>query len=223
MRIADVVENQNVVIEASGAKLGGEITVPENARSVVVFAHGSGSSRFSPRNIMVANYFNQMGLATLLFDLLTEDESIVDEQTRQYRFDIDLLAKRLVDAVDFVKMHPGLKDFKVGTFGASTGAAAALIAAAERPEAVGAVVSRGGRADLAGDALDRVEAPTLLIVGALDSVVIDLNRQAAESLHCHSQLTIVPGATHLFSEPGKLEQVAGIASEWFVHYLGGSA
>lgn len=210
---------QDLTVETAGVNLEGTLTVPDNALGVVVFAHGSGSSRFSTRNIMVADHFNQKGLATLLFDLLTHDENAVDEHTRQYRFDISLLGDRLVGAVDWVNSHPDLEGLKIGTFGASTGAAAALIAAAERPQSVGAVVSRGGRPDLAGEALPRVQAPTLLIVGGLDDVVIDLNRKAAEALECHYRLTIIPGATHLFSEPGKLEEVSGHASDWFVEHL----
>lgn len=219
MNFPGVIEGQDTIVETAGVKLEGVLTVPEDVTGTVIFAHGSGSSRFSRRNVMIAKRFNDEGLATLLFDLLTGQEAALDEHTRQYRFDIGLLGRRLVGAVDWVKSQPGLEEFKIGTFGASTGAAAAVIAAAERPLEVNAVVSRGGRPDLAGEALERVRAPTLLIAGALDNVVVDLNRQAAEALQCHYQLTIIPGATHLFGEPGKLEQVGGIARDWFARYL----
>lgn len=212
-------DTEEVVVDIEGVILQGMLTVPENALGVVVFAHGSGSSRFSSRNRMVADSFNQEGLATLLFDLLTYDENEIDERTRSYRFDIPLLGRRLVGAIDWMKAQPELSGLKIGTFGASTGGAAALIGAAERPLDVGAVVSRGGRPDLAGEALQRVRAPTLLVVGGLDDVVIDLNRKASEALTCEHQLKIVPGATHLFGEQGKLEQVASLSSDWFVRHL----
>jgi putative phosphoribosyl transferase len=222
MSISYSVDAKDTVVETAGVKLEGVLTVPDKAVGMVVFAHGSGSSRFSGRNLMVAKHLNDSGLATLLFDLLTQDENVVDEHTRQYRFDIPLLGRRLVGAVDWIKSQPELAHLKVGTFGASTGAAAALIADAERPREVGAVVSRGGRPDLAGEALPRVQAPTLFIVGGMDDVVIGLNHQAADALQCHYRLTIVPGATHLFAEPGKLEQVAHLARDWFVEYLSAS-
>jgi dienelactone hydrolase len=185
----------------------------------VVFAHGSGSSRLSPRNRFVAAQLRSAGLATLLFDLLTPAEEAIDVQTRQLRFDIGLLAERLIDATDWLTQQPAVNQLPIGYFGSSTGAAAALIAAAERPHVVGAVVSRGGRPDLAGHMLERVRAPTLLIVGGDDEPVIELNRAALAHLLVEKELTIVLGATHLFAEPGALEQVATLASDWFVHHL----
>jgi putative phosphoribosyl transferase len=196
--------------------LEGELAIPERAKGIVLFAHGSGSSRHSPRNQFVARALREAGLGTLLFDLLTAREDAVYER----RFDIDLLAERLVAATTWLKQEPSARALNVGYFGASTGAAAALIAAARAGPAVGAVVSRGGRPDLAEAALARVGAPTLLIVGGLDDVVIDLNRQAYEQLRCEKRIVIVPGATHLFEEPGTLEEVARLAAEWFVGCLG---
>jgi putative phosphoribosyl transferase len=183
----------------------------------VIFAHGSGSSRLSPRNQMVAEYLQRGGLGTLLFDLLTE----VETRSRANVFDIPLLAERLEAATDWVKTQPEISELPIGYFGASTGAGAALVAAAEGTQPIAAVVSRGGRPDLAGDALDKVTAPTLLIVGGNDEAVIGLNRMALERLTGHTKLVIVPGATHLFEEPGTLEEVARLAEEWFVKYLGG--
>jgi putative phosphoribosyl transferase len=184
-----------------------------------VFAHGSGSGRFSPRNRAVAGVLVDAGLATLLMDLLTAEEEAEDMRTARLRFDIGLLAERVISAIDWLGSDGTLADLPVGCFGASTGAAAALIAAAERPQRVAAVVSRGGRPDLAGNALPRVKAPTLLIVGGRDIEVIELNRQAQALLEVESRLEIVPGATHLFEEPGALEQVAALAREWFLRYL----
>jgi putative phosphoribosyl transferase len=204
-----------VGLELAGVSLGGTLTLPEPARGLVVFAHGSGSSRFSPRNRQVSDVLHAAGIGTLLMDLLTEDEEQVDLRTRELRFDIGLLGERVVGAVDWAAQQAQ----PVGTFGASTGAAAALVAAAERPAAVTAVVSRGGRPDLAGDALSRVRAPTLLIVGGDDPVVLDLNRQARERLEAETQLEIVPGATHLFEEPGTLERVSELARDWFLDWL----
>jgi dienelactone hydrolase len=186
---------------------------------VVLFAHGSGSGRHSSRNRYVARLLNQAGLATLLIDLLTADEEAVDLQTAHLRFDIGLLAQRLVGATDWLTQQPDTRHLRIGYFGASTGAAAALVAAAERPDVVGAVVSRGGRPDLAGPALPLVRAPTLLIVGGNDVPVIGLNRAAFEQLRCEKQLVIVPGATHLFEEPGALDEVARLAREWFERHL----
>jgi putative phosphoribosyl transferase len=194
--------------------------VPDVARGIVLFAHGSGSSRFSTRNQFVADYLNGGGLATLLFDLLTAEEHRVDAVTRELRFDIELLADRLVGAVDWIATREEAAGLPVGLFGASTGAAAALMAAAARPERVAAVVSRGGRPDLAERALPRVRAPTLLIVGGLDDQVIDLNNFAAARLIVPHQVRIVAGATHLFEERGTLEQVAMLARAWFVEHLG---
>jgi putative phosphoribosyl transferase len=209
---------EELVIEAAGAELGGNLTVPDGARGVVLFAHGSGSSRHSPRNRRVADVLHDARLATLLIDLLTAEEEQVDLATREHRFDIELLAGRLVGAADRLADDPRTSGLPLGYFGASTGAAAALVAAVERP-AARAVVSRGGRPDLAGDALDRVEAPALLIVGGRDSVVLDLNRQAMERMHAETRLEIVPGATHLFEEAGALDEVARLARDWFVANL----
>jgi len=208
-----------VRIPVDGITLDGDLAVPDGARGIVLFAHGSGSSRFSPRNRAVAAALRADGLATLLLDLLTPDEERVDEVTRHLRFDVALLAARLAAATDWVTQRSEARHLAVGYFGASTGAAAALIAAAERPAPVRAVVSRGGRPDLAGAALSAVRAPTLLIVGGADTVVIDLNRQALAALHAECRLEIVPGATHLFEEPGTLEEVARLAREWFVRHL----
>jgi putative phosphoribosyl transferase len=204
------------VIPVGEARLEGELTVPDAAPLVVAFAHGSGSSRLSPRNRQVATTLQEAGLATLLFDLLDAAEETRDVRTRELRFDIPLLAGRLVAAVEWLDAQPATSNLPVGLFGASTGAAAALIAAARRPDRVGAVVSRGGRPDLAGDSLAAVEAPTLLIVGGEDPAVIDLNRQAQRRVRCVTRLEIVPGAGHLFEEPGALEQVAALAREWFL-------
>jgi len=205
-----------VGVRTADAELEGNLAIPAGARGIVVFAHGSGSSRFSPRNRRVADFLNHGGLATLLFDLLTEEEGVVDQRTRALRFDIELLGRRLTGAVDWLAGEPETKLLPVGAFGASTGAAAALIAAAERPERVAAVVSRGGRPDLAIAHLPRVQAPTLLIVGGLDVPVIQMNREAAARLRAEHRVEIVPGATHLFEEPGTLDEVARLARDWFV-------
>jgi putative phosphoribosyl transferase len=199
--------------------LEGNLSLPEGARGVVLFAHGSGSSRHSPRNRHVARLLNEAKLATLLIDLLTPDEEAIDLRTAHLRFDIGLLAERLVGATDWLTHYPDTRDLRVGYFGASTGTGAALVAAAERPHVVGAVVSRGGRPDLAGPALPRVRAPTLLIVGGNDFRVVELNRAALAQLRCEKRLVIVPGATHLFEEPGALDEVARLAREWFEHHL----
>lgn len=210
----------DVVIPAGNMFLGGFLSVPVGARGVVAFAHGSGSSRFSSRNQSVARALNDHGLATLLFDLLSEDENERDVVTAEYRFDIPRLAARLALGVDWLGRQPATQAMPIGLFGASTGAAAALIAAAERSARVKAVVSRGGRPDLASDALGNVQAPTLLIVGAHDAPVITLNRQAAQSLKCQHQMVVIPGATHLFEEPGTLEEVSRVAADWFTRHLG---
>jgi pimeloyl-ACP methyl ester carboxylesterase len=199
--------------------LEGNLTLPKDARTIVLFAHGSGSSRHSPRNRYVAQLLNEAKLATLLVDLLTPDEEAIDLRTMQIRFDIDLLAERLVGVTDWLTENRDTRHLRLGYFGASTGAAAALVAAATRPKVVGAVVSRGGRPDLAGPALEHVCAPTLLIVGGNDLQVIDLNRWAFGQLRCEKKLVIVPGASHLFEEPGALDEVARLAREWFVSYL----
>ena len=214
-------EERLVQIPAGAVTLEGNLSVPEGARGVVLFAHGSGSSRHSPRNRYVAGALREVGLATLLMDLLTADEEAIDLQTRRLRFDIGLLADRLVGATDWLAQNPNTRDLRIGYFGASTGAAAALVAAAERPNAVGAIVSRGGRPDLAGAALARVRAPTLLIVGGHDIPVIGMNQEAMAQLHVETKLEIVPGATHLFEEPGALEEVARLAREWLARYLSG--
>lgn len=193
--------------------------MPANATGIVLFAHGSGSSRHSSRNQAVARYLVHRGMGTFLLDLLTPEEEQVDEVTRHLRFDIPLLSRRLVDATRWLKDQPEYKNLPVGYFGASTGAAAALVAASELPEEVGAVVSRGGRPDLAGMALTRVTSPTLLIVGGNDEIVEDLNREALERLCCRKEIVIIPGATHLFDEPGTLEQVSVLAAEWFTHHF----
>ncbi|HEV7883600.1 MAG TPA: alpha/beta fold hydrolase [Solirubrobacteraceae bacterium] len=206
---------------AGDVRLAGDLTLPPDARGIVVFAHGSGSGRFSPRNRAVAGVLAGSGLATLLMDLLTEQEEAVDLRTRHLRFNIGMLARRVVATVDWLASEPSTSELPAGTFGASTGAAAALIAAAERPERVRAVVSRGGRPDLAGDALRRVRAPTLLIVGGNDPEVLRLNEHALAALAGEARLEIIPGATHLFEEQGALERVAQLARDWFVHHLGG--
>lgn len=206
-------------INVNGLSLQADVSQPAGtATGVVVFAHGSGSGRLSPRNRTVAQSLVDQGLATVLLDLLTEEEDRIDAVTREYRFDIPRLAKRLVGAADWLKNQPDLADLPVCFFGASTGAAAALIAAAERPERTAAVVSRGGRPDLAGTALPQVKAPTLLIVGGLDDVVIRMNEEAAAQIPGEVKLEIVPGATHLFEEPGKLEQVSKLAADWFIQH-----
>ncbi len=213
-------ENERPVrLVVDGAPLEGNLTIPKKARGIVVFAHGSGSSRNSPRNRFVAGVMQEAGLATLLFDLLIAKEEQIDNVTAQLRFDIDFLSRRLVGAVDWVSKNKDTSDMNIGLFGASTGAAAALVAAAERSGKVKAVVSRGGRPDLAASALPKVKAPTLLIVGGLDYQVIELNRQALEQMTAVKELSIVPGATHLFEEQGTLPKVADIAAQWFVKYL----
>lgn len=212
-----------VTIPVDGAKLHGNLNVPAGARGIVLFAHGSGSSRHSPRNRYVASVLREGGLATLLMDLLTAEEEAINLRTRQLRFDINLLAQRLVVATDWLREQPDTRELKVGYFGASTGAGAALVAAAQRPDAVGAVVSRGGRPDLASSALPAVRAPTLLIVGGDDRPVIAMNQEALAALRAEKELQIVPGATHLFEEPGTLEQVARSARLWFERHLGQTA
>ena len=208
-----------VEIQAGHAVLSGNLTIPKNAVALVLFAHGSGSSRHSPRNQFVARTLNDAGLGTLLFDLLTQEEEALDMRTREHRFNIGLLAERLVHATKWAKPQERTRDLRIGYFGSSTGAAAALVAAAELPQHIGAIVSRGGRPDLAGDALPKVHAPTLLIVGGNDDIVIELNEQARDQMHCEVKLEIVPGATHLFEEPGALEKVAKLASDWFSLHL----
>lgn len=203
-----------VVIESPGGELAGDLTVPSHSQGIVVFAHGSGSSRHSSRNRAVAEVLQRSGFATLLLDLLTGAEEQVDVRTRQLRFDIGLLAGRVATAVEQIREHAAVRGLPVGLFGASTGAAAALVATAD-DHSIRAVVSRGGRPDLAGDALRRVQAPTLLIVGSLDEQVLDLNRQASLQLAASSRIEVIQGATHLFEEPGALAEVARLAAGWF--------
>jgi dienelactone hydrolase len=213
------VEEREVRVAAGAATLEGNLGVPEGAVGVVLFAHGSGSGRHSPRNRYVAEALRRAGLATLLVDLLTEEEEEEDLRTRRLRFDIGLLADRLAGATDWLVENSETQDLRVGYFGASTGAGAALVAAAKRPEAVGAVVSRGGRPDLAGEALPRVATPTLLIVGGQDEPVIDMNREAMAQIRAEKELEVVTGATHLFEEPETLEEVARLAAGWFTQHL----
>jgi dienelactone hydrolase len=201
--------------------IAGDLAVPEHAVGFVAFAHGSGSSRFSPRNRYVADVLDGQGLATLLIDLLTDEEERVDNRTGRLRFDIDLLADRLLAIASWRERVPDLRPLPMGLFGASTGGGAALVAAAKRPQAIGAVVSRGGRPDLAGPSLPRVTAPTLLIVGGADEPVIGMNETAMRQMRCETRLEIVPDATHLFEEPGALERVAALAAEWFEGHLKG--
>ena len=213
-------DEREVRVPAGAATLEGNLGIPEGAVGVVLFAHGSGSGRNSPRNRYVAEALREAGLATLLIDLLTPEEEEEDLRTRRLRFDIGLLAERLVAATDWLIENPDTQNLPVGYFGASTGAAAALVAAAERPGAVGAIASRGGRPDLAGEALPRVAAPTLLIVGGKDEPVIGMNREAMAQMCAEKELEIVPGATHLFEEPGALDEVARLAARWFARHLG---
>ena len=217
---AGVERAHDVQIASGAATLEGELRVPAGAQGVVLFAHGSGSSRHSPRNQYVARVIRESGVGTLLFDLLTREEEAVDIYTRHLRFDIGLLAARLVDATNWLKQTDELERLRVGYFGSSTGGGAALVAAAELGDSVGAVVSRGGRPDLAGsDALRRVKAPTLLVVGGYDEPVIKMNEEAYARLRCEKELKIVPNASHLFEEPGTLEEVARLAAEWFQKHL----
>jgi putative phosphoribosyl transferase len=218
-----------VRIPAGTAALDGDLTIVRHGESVrrrigqakalILFVHGSGSSRHSPRNQFVARTLNQAGLSTLLFDLLTPEEESVDLYTREHRFNINLLAERLVHATKWAEQQKQTQDLRIGYFGSSTGGGAALVAAAEVPDEIGAVVSRGGRPDLAGDALAKVKAPTLLIVGGEDRVVIELNERARAQMKCECKIDIVPGATHLFEEPGALEKVAKLASDWFLNHV----
>lgn len=217
-----VARDREVRIPAGRAMLSGSLRIPAGARGMVLFAHGSGSSRFSPRNRYVADVLHRSGLATLLIDLLTEQEESEDAITGHLRFDIPFLASRLVDVAGWLGGEPTTSRLPLGLFGSSTGAGAALVAAGLWPDRISAVVSRGGRPDLAGRFLAEVRAPTLLIVGGADTVVLELNREAMEALECHKRLEIVPGATHLFEEPGTLEQVAQLAARWFLEHLAGA-
>jgi dienelactone hydrolase len=207
-----------VQVPIGGARLYGDLGLPSEAQGIVLFAHGSGSSRHSPRNQYVARALERRDLATLLIDLLTPEEEAVDDRTAQYRFDIPMLASRLVSIVDWLRRRPETAPLPIGLFGASTGGGAALMAAAVRPHEIVAVVSRGGRPDLAGPSLTNVVTPTLLIVGGLDTAVIQMNRDAMKQMRADVQLEIVPGATHLFEEPGTLERVAELAGSWFARY-----
>ena len=215
----DRIEPTAVFIPLNGHTIQGDLTFSPDSKAAVIFAHGSGSSRLSSRNRHVAEVLNQTGLATLLIDLLTSEEEGIDNETSQYRFDIDLLTDRLVIATDWLHKHPALSTLPIGYFGASTGAAAALAAAARRPNVIDAIVSRGGRPDLAGDALKKVIAPTLFIVGEFDQQVLDLNRQAASAMQTPPVIELIPAATHLFEEPGALNQVADLARDWFERVL----
>lgn len=212
-------ETYEVQLPAGPVLLDGELKVPQGASGIVLFAHGSGSSRHSPRNQYVARVIREAGVGTLLFDLLTREEEDIDTFTRELRFDINLLARRLVAATNWLAAVVKTSHLRPGYFGASTGGGAALVAAAALGEQVGAVVSRGGRPDLAGEALHHVKAPTLLIVGGLDGPVIKMNEDAYAQLRCVKELKIIPGATHLFEEPGKLEEVASLAARWFLNHL----
>lgn len=211
--------DQSIQVECGPIALEGHLSIPEGAMGVVLFAHGSGSSRHSPRNLRVARMLQSFGLATVLMDLLTPDEEDVDIQTAHLRFNIPLLGQRLICAADWLGAQTALERLPLGLFGSSTGAAAALVAAADRPQTVRAIVSRGGRPDLAGEALRRVRAPTLFIVGGKDTQVIALNEAAMKQLPGETSLVIVPGASHLFEEPGALDQVARLAAEWFPRHL----
>jgi putative phosphoribosyl transferase len=212
-------EHRDVQLSLAGAELEGALSLPDDVRGLVLFAHGSGSSRHSPRNRYVAEVLQAAGLGTLLMDLLTHDEDEIDRFTRQFRFDIGLLADRLTGAIDWLERRPETCGLPIGLFGASTGAAAALRAAAARPDRVRAVVSRGGRPDLAEEALERVQAPTLLIVGADDTPVIPLNDSARRRMKAPVEMRLVPGASHLFEEPGTLATASGLARDWFVNHL----
>ncbi len=209
-------QNIGIKLPDEGVSLQACLKIPPESKMIVVFAHGSGSGRLSPRNQYVAHFFNKLGLATLLLDLLTEKEGEIDESTRQYRFDIALLARRLLSTQKWIKNNSSTQHLKVSLFGSSTGAAAALISAATRD--LSAVVSRGGRTDLADDVLSNIKSPTLFIVGALDFEVIALNETSFAKLNCEKKLEIVPGATHLFEEPGALEEVARLAGDWFINH-----
>jgi pimeloyl-ACP methyl ester carboxylesterase len=217
--VIETVQRRNVEVRADGVLLRGDLRIPVEPCGIILFAHGSGSGRLSPRNQFVAERLNEHHLATLLLDLLTEDEEQVDMRTGRLRFDIGLLTDRLSGATDWLKLDAELRGYPVGYFGASTGAAAALAASVRHPSEVQAVVSRGGRPDMAGDTLERVTAPTLLIVGGEDDVVLQLNQQAMERIHAEVHLEVVPGASHLFEEPGKLQEVSRLAADWFTKHL----
>jgi putative phosphoribosyl transferase len=213
------IQERDVSIGVGPTTLEGTLSLPSAPVGIVVFAHGSGSSRHSPRNRLVARMLQDAGFATLLFDLLTVEEEAIDSQTGHLRFNIVFLAERLVAALEWVEEQDAIRSLAIGLFGASTGAAAALMAAALHPSIIHAVVSRGGRPDLAGAAIEQVQAPTLLIVGGQDEVVLQLNQEALTKLHCEKRLEVVPGATHLFEEPGTLEEASALARSWFERHL----
>jgi putative phosphoribosyl transferase len=217
--IREMAVERSVRVTIGNVTLDGSLCVPEKSQSIILFAHGSGSSRFSPRNQFVAGELRKAGLGTLLIDLLTKAEEEKDLDTAQLRFNIRLLSTRLAGATDWLAKLAVPEHFKIGYFGASTGAAAAIVAAAERPDGVGAIVSRGGRPDLAEEALTAIKAPSLLIVGGNDTPVISMNQAALRLIKVEKKLEIIPGATHLFEEPGALEQVARLAIDWFHKYL----
>jgi putative phosphoribosyl transferase len=217
--MSDLPKTHYVTIPLEDGTLEGDLTIPQGATGIVLFAHGSGSSRLSPRNQFVAQTLNKAGFATLLFDLLTKQEEVIDNITAEYRFDIKLLTKRLIQSTDWVIENHETKNLSIGYFGSSTGAAAALLAGAQRPKKIKAIVSRGGRADLAERGLNNVQAPTLLIVGGHDYSVIQMNEFALDKLTCLKKLLIIPGATHLFEEPGKLEEISAAATEWFKKFF----
>lgn len=219
IKAAHPTRTQSVTILGKDVRIEGDLSAPASAAGLVVFAHGSGSSRHSRRNQFVAARLNESALATLLLDLLTREEEIAEAETRHLRFDVDLLSHRLEAALVWAEVEASLRDLPIGLFGASTGAAAALVAAARRPEVVRAVVSRGGRPDLAGDSLPLVRCPVMLIVGSEDSPVVELNRHAAKRMTCETRIDIVPGASHLFEEPGALDQVAELARRWLSQHL----
>lgn len=214
-------EEHEISFPSGDVELDGFLYIPEQAKGIVLFVHGSGSSRFSSRNQHVAKLLNEAGLATLLFDLLTAEEDAIDQHTREFRFDIGLLATRLIGATEWA--HQTLPSFDIGYFGSSTGGGAALVAAAEKTKEIKAIVSRGGRPDLANEFLPHVQAPTLLIVGGEDQVVIEMNESAKKKMRCHAKLEIVPGATHLFEEPGKLDEVAKLTKDWFINHFNSEA
>ncbi len=217
--VSTIEHYDNLTVHAAGCPLQGDLHVPPAAQGLVVFVHGSGSSRHSPRNRYAAEVLEEGGLATLLMDLLTPDEAVIDAITAELRFDVPLLTRRVVGATDWLMDNPDTRNLRIGYFGASTGVAAALIAAAERPDAVHAVVSRGGRPDLAGSWLELVRAPTLLIVGSRDHMVLELNHTALDQLNVPKRLDVIQGATHLFEEPGALPEAARLARDWFTEYL----
>lgn len=221
MKTAAISVARDLQVVLDDLQLQADLLLPDGAEGLVVFVHGSGSGRLSPRNRQVANYFAERGMGALLFDLLSETEQRLDAVTCELRFDIHLLSQRILGVVDWLQQHPQLSRLHIGLFGASTGAAAALVAAAQRPQIIRALVSRGGRTDLAGQTVAQVRAPTLQIVGGEDIAVLRLNREVSARLHCEQHLHVVAGASHLFVEPGAMEEVARLAADWFQRYLDG--